>query len=230
MNPAFFRLALDFSVEHLHNELKVCEEEHWISHYNRQDYTGSWSSISLRSVSGASEDICPFSNKTYIDTPLLEKCPYFKEVAARFECEKEAIRLLRLEPGSKIKEHTDPISYEDGFFRIHIPIITNEQITFSVNKELVPMKAGECWYANFGLPHSVENNSDAPRVHLVIDCRRNEWSDSIFSKAGFDLNAVSERYLLDDKTKLLVIEELLRNPTETNLKIVETLRNELAAA
>jgi len=221
-------LAFDFSVKHLQNELGVCEEAHWISHYNRQDYAGSWSSISLRSASGSSEDIGSFSDKTYIDTPLLEKCPYFREVTENFKCEKEAIRLLRLEPGSKIKEHTDPAaSYEEGFFRIHIPIRTNEQVIFRVNKELVPMKAGECWYANFELPHSVENNSNVPRVHLVIDCKRNEWSDKIFSNAGFDLSAVSERHLLDDKTKLLVIDELLRNPTETNLKIVARLRSEI---
>src|SRR5215510_12331769 len=159
MNPAFFRLELDLSVKDLQDELKICEEEEWKSHYNRQDYAGSWTSISLRSGSGASDDIRAFPNQTFVDTPLLDKCPYFRRAISWFKCDKEAVRLLRLNPSSQIKEHTDRgTCYEDGDFRIHIPIITNEQVIFRVNKQLVPMKAGECWYANFDLSHSVENN------------------------------------------------------------------------
>src|SRR5678815_1731970 len=107
MNPAFLRLELDLSVKDLQNDLKVCEEENWKSHYNQRDYTGSWTSISLRSGSGASEDIYAFGSESFADTPLLYKCPYFRRVIDWFECDKETIRLLRLNPFSKIKEHTD---------------------------------------------------------------------------------------------------------------------------
>ena len=231
MNPAFFRFELDLSVKDLQDDLKVCEDAEWKSHYNRQDYAGSWTSISLRSGSGKTDDIRAFPYETYADTPLLDKCPYFRWAIAWFECDKEAIRLLRLDPFSKIKEHNDRgACYEEGDFRIHIPIITNEQVIFRVNKHLVPMKEGECWYANFDLPHSVENNSDTPRVHLVIDCKRNEWSDGIFERAGFELSAIPDRRRMDNKTKRLVIDQLLRNPTETNVKLAAALREEVNAS
>src|SRR5262245_54131267 len=135
MNPAFFRFELTLSVKNLQDELKVCEEEEWKCHYNRQDYSGSWTSISLRSGSVKTDDIRAFPHDTYTTTAFLDRCPYFRRAIAWFECEKEAIRLLRLDPFSKINEHTDRGScYEDDYFRIHIPIITNEHVVFKVNR------------------------------------------------------------------------------------------------
>lgn len=226
MNPAFFQLTVNFSIEKLQQELQVCEKEAWTSHFNANDYHGDWNSISLRSASGSSQDIFSFPNQTYHDTPLLDKCPYIREVIHWFQCEKEAVRLLNLAPGSEIKEHTDnDTSYEDGFFRIHIPVLTNTAVLFYVNKELVPMKMGECWYANFQLPHSVHNKSDEPRVHLIIDCIRNAWSDELFTNAGFDIHAVAPKHALTDAVKQQIIAELMRNPTPENLKLIATLES-----
>ena len=42
------------------------------------------------------------------------------------------------------------------------------------------MRSGEAWYTNINLPHGVENNGTTNRVHLVIDCIRNDWSDALF--------------------------------------------------
>ena len=43
------------------------------------------------------------------------------------------------------------------------------------------MSEGEAWYLNFNLPHSVENNGERARVHLVIDCLVNDWMRNFFS-------------------------------------------------
>jgi hypothetical protein len=225
MNPAFFQLNVHFSVEKLEEDLAICKKDTWTSHFNTNDYNGNWNSISLRSASGHSNDIRSLANQVYQNTPLLEKCLYFQEIISWFNCEKEAVRLLNLAPQSEIKEHTDnDTSYEDGFFRIHIPISTNPQVLFYVNKQLVPMKIGECWYANFQLPHSVQNNSNEPRVHLIIDCIRNQWSDELFSKAGYDTTLKSSKHELTDSMKQQIISELMRNPTETNLKLIANLQ------
>lgn len=227
MNPSSSQLPISFSIEKLQQELAICENDLWTPHFNTNRYEGNWTSVSLRSQSGLVNDITSFSNKEYKNTPLLDKCHYFKEIMDWFECEKEAVRLLRLGPNSEIKEHVDnDTSYEDGFFRIHVPIITNSEVYFYVDKKLVPMKMGECWYANFQLVHSVENKSNEPRIHLTLDCIRNEWSDKLFAEMGFDLHFSSYKNQFSDEVKQQIIAELLRNPSEINAKIIEDLQSQ----
>lgn len=227
MNPSSCQLPISFSIEKLQNDLLICETNLWTPHFNTNRYEGNWTSVSLRSQSGLENDIFSFPDKEYKNTPLLDSCSYFKEIMDWFECEKEAVRLLRLGPNSEIKEHVDnDTSYEDGFFRIHVPIITNSEVYFYVNHQKVPMKMGECWYANFQLPHSVLNKSPEPRIHLTLDCIRNEWSDELFSKMGFDLNYVP-KYECSDEVKRQVIAELSRNPSETNAKIIAELQSQM---
>jgi aspartyl/asparaginyl beta-hydroxylase len=223
MNPSSSQLPISFSVDKLQKELAICENDLWTPHFNTNRYEGKWTSVSLRSQSGLVNDITSFANTEHKNTNLLDRCEYFKEIMDWFQCEKEAVRLLRLGPGSEIKGHVDnDTSYEDGFFRIHIPIITNEKVFFYVDKKRIPMKMGECWYANFQLPHSVENKSTEPRIHLTLDCIRNDWSDKLFAEMGFDLNTQYKvRY--SDEVKQQIIDELSRNPSEVNTKIIADL-------
>ncbi|UUF14457.1 MULTISPECIES: aspartyl/asparaginyl beta-hydroxylase domain-containing protein [Flavobacterium] len=226
MNPSSSRLPITFSIEKLQQELTICENDLWTPHFNTNRYEGNWTSVSLRSQSGLVNDITSFSNKEYQNTPLLDRCHYFKEIMDWFQCEKEAVRLLRLGQNSEIKEHVDnDTSYEDGFFRIHVPIITNSEVFFYVDKKLVPMKMGECWYANFQLPHSVENKSAEPRIHLTLDCIRNDWSDKLFAEMGFDIHASSNKNEYSDEVKQQIIAELSRNPSEMTAKIIADLQS-----
>ena len=224
MNPSSSKLPISFSIDKLQKEFAICENDLWTPHFNTNRYEGNWTSVSLRSQSGLVNDITSFANTEHKNTNLLDRCDYFKEIMDWFQCEKEAVRLLRLGPGSEIKEHVDnDTSYEDGFFRIHIPIITNEEVFFYVDKKRVPMKMGECWYANFQLPHSVENKSTEPRIHLTLDCIRNDWSDKLFEEMGFDINYSAENATYSKEIKQQIIEELSRNPSEVNAKIIADL-------
>lgn len=221
MNPSSIKLPVSFLIDKLQAELAICENDLWTPHFNTGRYEGNWTSVSLRSQSGLINDITAFPDKGYKNTELLDRCPYFKEIMDWFQCEKEAVRLLRLGPGSEIKEHIDnDTSYEDGFFRIHIPIITNSEVYFYVDKKLVPMKMGECWYANFQLPHRVENKSSEPRIHFTLDCIRNDWSDKLFSEMGFDINSEPKKVQYSDEEKQQIIAELSLNPSETAAKII----------
>jgi len=224
MNPSSIKLPISFSVDKLQKELALCENDLWTPHFNTNRYQGNWTSVSLRSQSGLVNDITSFPNSNYKNTNLLDQCHYFKGIMDWFQCEKEAVRLLRLGPESEIKEHVDnDTSYEDGFFRIHIPILTNSEVFFYVDKKVVPMKMGECWYANFQLPHSVENKSAQPRIHFTIDCIRNKWSDKLFAEMGFDVNPSPEKMQYSVEMKQQIIEELSRNPSEINNKIIADL-------
>ncbi|MBE8727073.1 aspartyl/asparaginyl beta-hydroxylase domain-containing protein [Flavobacterium sp. KB82] len=224
-NPSSCQLPISFSIERLQQDLLICETNLWTPHFNTGRYEGNWTSVSLRSQSGKETDILSFPDKEYKNTPLLDSCSYFKEIMDWFECEKEAVRLLRLGSDSEIKEHVDnDTSYEDGFFRIHVPIVTNSEVFFYVDKKLVPMKMGECWYANFQRPHYVQNKSSEPRVHLTLDCIRNEWSDNLFSQMGFDISYTPNNDQYSEEEKQQIIAELSRNPSEINNQIIADLQ------
>ena len=81
------------------------------------------------------------------------------------------VRLLlaRLLAGGKIPKHTDAGYSLLNCHRVHIPIITNDKVVFTVGGEEKNMQVGELWEINNGLVHTVENQGDEDRIHLIID-------------------------------------------------------------
>ncbi len=126
----------------------------------------------LRSVGGAATHIYPDPTavRQFSDTPVLARCPYISEVLNALACPLEAVRLLKLGPGARIREHKDyNLGLEDGEIRLHIPVMTNPAVEFYLDGERLVLDEGECWYVNFNLPHRVENRGTTERVHLVVD-------------------------------------------------------------
>ena len=223
-----YKLPQKYDIERLKIDLENCKKKDWLLHFNQNDYTGKWSSFALRSISGSELDILATPNATFQDTPTLSKCLYFKEIVDSFLCKKEAIRLLSLCPNSYIKEHTDlDGGYEDGFFRIHVPIQTNDKVIFTVNKKALHMREGECWYANFNLPHFVSNDGETDRIHLVIDCIRNDWSDQLFATFGYNFEE-EKKSKYNQQTKMMMIEQLSLMKTQTADNLIKQLQEELA--
>jgi hypothetical protein len=209
-----------------------CVDAAWTRHINQQDYTGEWTGIALRSPSGSPGDLLSIPGKDgYRDTPLLERCRYFAGILDGLACEKETARLLRLAPGAVIREHRDRgASYADGFFRLHVPISTNDQTRFVVDGEALPMRPGECWYADFTLLHSVRNDGATDRVHLIIDGCRNEWSDRLFAAAGYDFAAEARERGMSPETRRLVIDELRARGGAVDLQLARQLEESADAA
>jgi len=79
------------------------------------------------------------------------------------------ILLTKLTAGSKIDEHVDFGYSLLNVHRIHIPIITNEDVDFYVGGTKKQMRAGEFWEIDNARKHAVENNSDEDRVHMIVD-------------------------------------------------------------
>jgi hypothetical protein len=174
------KLPLQFSPDRLREDLCRLEQSAWIDHFVKQNYEGSWSVIPLRGPAGAQHPImmiyCDPSCNDFADTPLLEACPYIREVLAAFDCPLDAVRLMKLTPGSVIKEHRDyDLALEEGAARLHIPVQTNPGVEFVLNGLPVTMTPGECWYLRLSDPHRAANRGETDRIHLVIDCRANDW-------------------------------------------------------
>ncbi|APG66356.1 aspartyl beta-hydroxylase [Tenacibaculum todarodis] len=223
----YLKLPFQFDTEKLVHDLSLIFDKKWVSHFNTTGYTGDWKVISLYAVDGNESNIFALSNSNSIisETLILKKCHYFKEVIDSFKLPILTARILRLGVDAEIKPHRDhKLGYEDGNFRLHIPIITNSDVQFLLDGTELKMLAGECWYTNVNYVHSVKNSGTVDRVHLVIDFERNEWSDKLF----FSL-APEESFLPIPKEKdspetiKRIIEELKRS----NEPIAEQLIKEL---
>ena len=177
------KLPFLFDVERLVQDLEAAMRNQWVPHFNTQGYDGDWNSLALYSTDGKATSIFAMNNDNapLVETDLLQHCPYFREVITRFKCPLTSVRLLKLGVGAEIKPHSDYcLGYEDGTFRIHIPIVTNKDVEFLLDDDPVVMSPGECWYTNVNFVHSVANRGTEDRVHIVIDGERNAWSDELF--------------------------------------------------
>ena len=185
------RLLLPLAIDHaqLQADLTVTDDFGWIDHLVTQNYQGSWTVLPLRHRAGATHPVMQiFADPTatiFEDTPLLARMPYIRSVLAAFDCPLQCVRLMRLAPGSIIKEHCDhDLAAEWGSARIHVPITTNDQVEFLVNRVPVVMAPGSAWYLRLADPHSVANRGISDRIHLVIDCSVNAWLMALLEQAA----------------------------------------------
>lgn len=82
---------------------------------------------------------------------------------------------IKMPAHKSVGEHMDRMDYLGAVRRHHIAITTNEEVLFFVNKEPKHMRVGECWEINNSRLHSVENNGESDRIHLMIDILPNKF-------------------------------------------------------
>lgn len=174
------RLPLAFDARGSRADLDGLAGIAWTDHLVTANYEGDWSVLPLRHAASATHPVMQiYSDPTvrdYVDGPLLAHAPHIRAALATFACPLQSVRLMRLSPGSRIKEHRDhDLAAEWGMARIHVPITTNPGVTFLLNREPVIMVPGEAWYLRLSDPHAVSNRGAADRVHLVIDAVVNDW-------------------------------------------------------
>lgn len=173
----------------MQRDLNALGSEEWIAHFVKQNYTGEWSVLPLRGKAGATHPVMMIYSDPgcteFADTPFLDACPCFREVLARLECPLQAVRLMRLAPGSVIKEHRDhDLDAATGNVRMHIPVTTSPDVDFMLNGTRVVMQPGELWYLRLADPHSVTNRGSSDRIHLVIDAKVNPWLETLLHAAA----------------------------------------------
>lgn len=186
--PDRLRLPLAFDPASLAADLDRMTET-WTSHFIADHYDGDWSVIPLRFPAGTTHPVARiFSNPTatrFVDSPLLAACPALRAALDTLACPLLAVRLMRLGPGSIIREHVDPdLDAEQGTVRLHVPVVTNPEVDFRLNGRQVLMEAGSLWYLRLSDPHSVANRGETERVHLVIDATVNLWLRALLDTAS----------------------------------------------
>lgn len=225
LNQLYAQLPFSFDPEKLLKDLQQVHKSEWVNHPNKNAYEGVWMATSLMSTSGEATEIMALENQAYKATGLLAKAPYIQQVIDTFQTKVEAVRFMKLGGYSLIKTHRDRgTHFDEDLARLHIPVMTHENVDFILDGKKVPMDIGNCYYIDADVPHSVVNNSDQDRVHLLIDCQINGWLKVIFTELGFkDRDYQYGNKGIDDQNVDQIIEALRTQNTEGSLKLAEEL-------
>ena len=159
----FVRLPYSFDAERLAEEAQSLPASAWMQHPSRM---GGNSAVALVSRNGADND--DFDGEMR-ETPHLDACPYVRQVMASFGEVLGRSRLMKLASGAEVAQHVDFNYHWFTRVRIHIPVITNPDVTFYCADQHTHMRAGECWLFNSWRRHRVTNEGSEDRIHLVID-------------------------------------------------------------
>lgn len=222
----YLKFPFRFSASRMQQEVQGLQAE-WLAHYNQHDYEGMWTALPLRSINGSVQNVLANAaeDAVFANTALLQQCPYLQEVIDSLQCEKMAVRLLNLQAGAVIKEHKDvELNFEQGEARIHVPIMTNDAVEFYIDDEQIMMHEGECWYANFNMKHRVTNAGTTDRIHLVMDCKVNDWLTGQFGNEAVEIKKeipAPPQYTAEQKA--MIISSLRAMNTETASRMADEM-------
>jgi len=86
----------------------------------------------------------------------------------------ELLVFYYLDPGAVLHPHRDLTGASmNNRIRFHVPVITNPGVEFIVNNEKIKMAPGDLWCLDTSYVHSVRNDGDETRVHIIVECNIN---------------------------------------------------------
>lgn len=87
----------------------------------------------------------------------------------------ELLVFYYLDPGAVLHPHRDLTGASmNNRIRFHVPVITNPSVEFIVNNEKIKMAPGDLWCLDTSYVHSVRNDGDQTRVHIIVECNIND--------------------------------------------------------
>lgn len=79
------------------------------------------------------------------------------------------VMLARMAPGGEIKPHRDVNAAAKWPHKIHVPLLTNDKVTFFVDRVAYHLPEGEAAEVNNMGVHAVTNAGDRDRIHLIFE-------------------------------------------------------------
>lgn len=79
------------------------------------------------------------------------------------------VMLARMAPGGVIHPHIDGNPAALWPHKIHVPLLTNDQVVFFVNDVGYHFKVGEAYEVNNLGKHAVRNDGQTDRIHLIFE-------------------------------------------------------------
>lgn len=138
-----------------------------------------WHAIPLRSHAGGTtaqhvshvglHNYSPAAD--FKNTPYMQYCPYIEELVSQFGLSLYKVRLMKMDAKSSLGAHTDTF-YSATTCRLHIVVCSQPNVTMTVANKCWHLEEGSLYFTNVRQLHSVKNDSDKDRIHIVFDV---EW-------------------------------------------------------
>ena len=160
----FLQLPLSFDAAELAAEIDALGESVWRPH--PQGFPGN-SALPLIATNGDADNDDVRGRMQ--PTPHMERLPYLREVLGSLGAVFGRSRLMRLSGQAEVTPHVDIDYYWRDHIRVHVPIVTQPDVTFYCGSRQVHMAAGECWIFDTWSTHKVVNSAERSRIHLVAD-------------------------------------------------------------
>ncbi len=160
-----------FDVEAIRNKIEQIPEAKWLESEREQRFDIHSHTRSLDLIHFfRDENTKPDYRDLYFELQD-ELKPVVDCIADYYQNNGFLVRMLltKMPPGSAIPEHVDSGPALMNCHRVHIPITSSDKVVFVVGGEEKNMLVGEFWEINNALSHSVENQGDEDRIHLIID-------------------------------------------------------------
>ena len=92
-------------------------------------------------------------------------------VCAHYEPGGTIVRAVvaKLGPGGRIMPHTDSHPSFHAGHRVHVPLVTNPRVRFTLAGRPHALSEGRAYEINNQKPHSVMNNGSDSRIHFIFD-------------------------------------------------------------
>ncbi len=164
LNARFIQLPLQFDADLLAHEIAGFDAEAWLPH--PQGFAGN---DFLPLVAARGEPMNESFAGEMAPTPHLERCPYIVDVLSALGASIGRTRLMRLSGAAEVTPHVDINYYWRDRMRVHVPILTQPTVRFNCGGQQINMGPGECWIFDTWSRHSVINDAERSRVHLVVD-------------------------------------------------------------
>ena len=167
----FLLLKPDVDLSFIKNKLAKMPERAWYGSGREKTYEVHKQTQAMLLIH---DDDFRHYNPTYHDLYTdfrKELKPVFDFIGDRYNHDGYIVRALfaRLKGHGRIDTHTDGLFSLLKCHRIHIPIITNDDVVFTIGGEEKVLGEGEMWEINNATLHAVDNRNDADRIHLIID-------------------------------------------------------------
>ena len=98
--------------------------------------------------------------------------PVMEQVTRSFGYARHAyprVMLARMAPGGVIHPHVDANPAALWPHKIHVPITTNDKVTFFIGDEGHKLEVGKAYEVNNLGKHAVTNHGDTDRIHLIFE-------------------------------------------------------------
>lgn len=177
-----------YDLERLRREVDSLADTEYLGHPGQSAY---WTGVPLRNPTGATRvrlnDIRVGRCK---DTEYMQKTPYIRQILDELPAAIHTVRALKIKTGGTLNPHRDGdrYAYEGGTVcRLHLPIYTNPDVKFVIDDVEHHLEAGKLYFTDVSLMHTVHNEGNIDRVHLVIDTDATPAMRDIINAARSDI-------------------------------------------